>query len=71
MGWCSGTRVFDAIAKALLKDDNLDKKQTLKVVAEALREHDWDCERDSNYWNHPIVQDIFRELEPEWFEEEE
>lgn len=72
MGWCSGTRVFDAVAKALLSEnEELDKKQVLKYVILALQDADWDCEQDSDYWDHPLVREVFMELEPEWFEDEE
>lgn len=71
MGWCSATYIFDNVAKALLSDEPVDKKETLMKLAETLREQDWDCESDSDYWDHPVVREIFMELEPEWFEDEE
>jgi len=70
MGWCSATEIFDTVASAVLSDKPLDKKEVLMVVAEALRDMDWDCEQDSDYWDDPIVREIFMELEPEWFEDE-
>jgi hypothetical protein len=71
MGWCSATEIFDTIAESLLEEGEVDPREILMTVAEALRDHDWDCECDSYYFDHPVVQDIFRELEPEWFEENE
>lgn len=71
MGWCSGTEIFDTVAGAILSDEPIDKKEILMVVAEALRSMDWDCESDSEYWDHPVVREIFMELEPEWFEDED
>lgn len=70
MGWCSGTIIFDEIAKIVLSDEPLDKKATLKAVIESLENGDWDCQSDSEYWKHPLVQEIFRELHPRWFEDE-
>ena len=70
MGWCSATEIFDTVASAVLSDKPLDKKEVLMVVAEALRDMDWDCEQDSDYWDDTIVREIFMELEPEWFEDE-
>ena len=70
MGWCSATEIFDTVAEALLSDEPVDKKEALMTLAETLRDNDWDCEQDSEYWDHPIVQEIFKELEPEWFEDE-
>jgi len=71
MGWCSGTEVFDAVAEAVLEEGEMDAKEILMIVAEVLRNNDWDCENDSYYWDHPVVQEIFHELEPEWFEDDE
>jgi len=71
MGWCSATEIFDTVAEALLSDEPVDKKETLMILAEVLRYMDWDCQQDSEYWDHPVVQEIFRELEPEWFEDED
>lgn len=70
MGWCSGTEVFDEFVEVLL-EQNLDKKDAIRRIAEGLRDLDWDCESDSRYWDHPIVQEVFKELEPEWFEDED
>lgn len=70
MGWCSATEIFDTVASILLSDKPVDKKEVLMVLAEALRDKDWDCENDSFYWDHPVVREIFIELEPEWFEDE-
>lgn len=32
--------------------------------------HDWDCEPDSDYWEHPLVRECFKGLKPGWFEED-
>jgi hypothetical protein len=61
MGWCSGTVVFDAVCGALLSEDKPDKKYAIKALIEALTDNDWDCEPDSEYWDHPLVKECFCE----------
>ena len=68
MGWCSATFIFDKITGALLTDTPPDRKVILKAVAEALEEEDWDCQRESEYWSHPLVREVMREMHPTWFE---
>lgn len=70
MGWCSATEIFDKVASVILSDEPIDKKRALLTVIEALQDNDWDCEMDSDYWDHPLVREIFMELEPEWFEDD-
>lgn len=70
MGWCSATVIFDDVVGALIGDTKLSKKATIKKLAEALEDGDWDCQQDSAYWDHPIVQRVFKELHPHWFEED-
>jgi hypothetical protein len=71
MGWGSGVYVFDAIAKALLDDKPVDKKSALKAVIVALEDGDWDTHQDSDYYDHPLVQEAMKELHPDWFEDED
>ena len=69
MGWCSGTEVFDPIAKALLgsiEGKPIDVERVLKTVIGALEDGDWDCQEDSAYWDHPLVKKIMKELHPDW-----
>jgi hypothetical protein len=68
MGWCSATEIFDSVCNALLAGKS--KEQTIKELIEELEGNDWDCQGDSEYYDHPIVKAIFRELHPDWFEEE-
>ena len=68
MGWCSATRIFDAVAEALLTDGDIDKKRILETVIDALEDGDWDCQQDSSYWDNPLVQEIMKERHPGWFE---
>lgn len=69
MGWGSGTEVFDAVAKVILTGEK-DQKKLLSALIDALEDRDWDCPDDSRYWKHPLVREIFKEKNPEWFEEE-
>ncbi len=66
MGWCSATLIFDNLADALLSDKPQDAESTLRALACALEDADWDCQQDSDYWDHPVVQKIMRELHPNW-----
>lgn len=68
MGWCSATSIFDAVAEFVLATDRPDaeKQAVLKVLAAALENEDWDCQGDSAYMDEPIVQAVFRELDPDW-----
>jgi hypothetical protein len=69
MGWCSGTEIFDVIAKALLEKEKPNPKQILEIVIDALEDSDWDCQKDSAYWDHPLVREIFKKRNPNWFKE--
>lgn len=73
MGWCSATMIFDNVCDSLLAEG--DKKptpeETIRALAAALEHADWDCQMDSEYWSHPIVQKVMRELHPRWFDDDE
>ena len=72
MGWCSATVIFDNVCDALLAEG--DKKPTpeeaIRALAAALEDGDWDCQRDSTYWDHPVVRKVMKDLHPRWFEDE-
>lgn len=70
MGWCSGTETFDKVAGAVLnsKLPEADQYDILYILADSLGDRDWDCQQDSAYWNHPLVQRVFEDLYPEWFD---
>ena len=70
MGWCSGTDIFDVVCGAILNPENSNTKDTLKEIIAELEMMDWDCQRESEFWNSPVVQEAFKELHPEWFKEE-
>lgn len=62
MGWCSATLIFDNVCDALLADKPQDVKSTIRALAAALEDGDWDCQQDSAYWDHPIVREVMRDL---------
>lgn len=71
MGWCGeATRVFDTVAELVLKSTATDSEKIalLKTLIEALEDEDWDCQNDSDYIDHPLVDGIMRELHPDWDE---
>ena len=83
MSWCSGTAVFDVICEAVFTQKHIDKdkieeskissvdiKSILKKVIIELEAMDWDCQQESDFWDIPIVQEIFKELHPDWFKKE-
>lgn len=72
MGWCSATAIFDQVAAFVLEVEASDerKRHVLSHLAGALEAEDWDCQRDSQYYDHPIVQAVMRDHHPSWFEGE-
>lgn len=68
MGWCSGTDIFDDMAGFILGISATDdeKAEILTTLINSLEDQDWDCQSDSNYWDDPIVQRVFKELHPDW-----
>jgi hypothetical protein len=67
MGWCSGTDLFDKVMDALFKADTIDKERFIEELILSFQNQDWDCEQDSEYWEHPVVNKVFRKMYPEWF----
>lgn len=70
MGWCSATEIFDTVVGALIEDEP-DKVTTVKHLINVLEDGDWDCQQDSAFFHHPVVVKCFRELHPDWFDEDE
>lgn len=64
MGWCSGTEVFDGVLASLLAKSKTE--DVIRKLILTLEDMDWDCHSDSNYFTHPIVQKVLRELHPDW-----
>ena len=78
MGWCSGTYVFDAVIGTFVDQFDLNDPSNisrfnimLEKLNDALVDQDWDCEQDSEYYDHPLVQAFFKEKYPHWFEDED
>ena len=71
MGWCSATEIFDSVVGALLGEGEIDKETTIKELINALEDGDWDCQQDSQYYKHPLVQKCFKQTSPELFDEDE
>ena len=67
MGWCSGTDIFDGVAKTVLsrKISEEDKKEILKSLAKQMYLHDWDCETDSEYYKDEFFRKEIFEIEDE------
>jgi hypothetical protein len=69
MGWCSGTDIFDVVVGALL-DKKTTKEGVISSLIVALEGHDWDCQGDSEYFEHPVVRKAMKALHPEWYKDE-
>lgn len=70
MGWSSGTRVFDPLAKWILESKLIrkDKVAFLVELIKTLEDKDWDCQCESAYFSDPIVLAAFKEVHPDWFD---
>lgn len=67
MGWASGTDVFDAVAGVVIEDDTrFNKHNVLKALIVALEDNDWDTQNESEFYDHPIVRRVMREIHPDW-----
>lgn len=68
MGWCSGTGVFDKMAKFIINSPQPEdqKVEALVHLAQALEDQDWDCQQDSDFYEDPIVRRALRQLHPDW-----
>jgi hypothetical protein len=71
MGWCSGTRLFDEICELLLDKKRAHPVDRFVTLIKIFESDDWDCQLDSDYYDHPVVNQAFRKLHPDWFEEGE
>jgi len=71
MGWCSGTEIFDKVLKVILKKNSkMSEEATLMVIkalSKAMEDHDWDCQQDSDFYNHPLA----KKARPDWHEHED
>ena len=73
MGFCSGTEIFDDVARHIIDTDWSEQQQSdvLIVLIVALDNHDWDCHQDSAYYDHPIIQKAMKAVHPDRVEDEE
>lgn len=57
MGWCSATDIFDPVCAEILKrvPDQKSQKKILVTLIDNLNEQDWDCQPDSEFWDHAFV----------------
>lgn len=67
MGWCSATIIFDNVCDSLLSENPISKKEMLKRLIMQLEDGDWDCQEESEYFDDPLVAEIFKELHPKWY----
>ena len=67
MGWCSGTEIFDVVAKHITKK-TLNREELLEELVEVMYSHDWDCEHDSAYFKNPLVKKVFKKMNPYLYE---
>jgi len=61
MGWSNGTEIFDQTMKTVL-EQKLSDKSTLEiaeVLKNALQNEDWDTEDESEYYEHPVIGEVF------------
>ena len=70
MGWCSGTKVFDALCDVMFDPDKTEFEEILADFIETLEDMDWDCQQGSRHWKNPVVQKVMKILHPDWFEDE-
>lgn len=77
MGWASGTELFDKVIDAVLSElgPNIrtsrypeDMDNCIESIITAFEDADWDTQSESEYYDHPMVQRVFRVLHPDWFE---
>ncbi len=71
MGWSSGTRYFDAAAKIVFKYVPEEKqKQEIEKLLILFNDGDWDGEYESNHWDNPIFKKAYKELNPDYEDDE-
>jgi hypothetical protein len=68
MGWCSATDIFDDIVGEILNPTR-SSKNVIKKLIETLEDMDWDCQYESDYFDHPLINEIFKEIHPDWFDD--
>lgn len=71
MGWCSATEIFDSIVGHLIGDSTVPVEKVIENLVTSFEDADWDCQQDSDYYDHPVVRRVFVKLHPDWFEKDE
>lgn len=66
MGWCSGTEIFDGLAKDIIQENEERTIRLLESIIIALENHDWDCQFDSGMIDNHLVQQAFKKVHPHW-----
>ena len=63
MGWCAGTRVFDAAVDVVVDRYGVDEftLEFANKMRNICEEFDWDCQCESFYYNDPEFKEIFPE----------
>jgi len=62
MGWCGATPIFDRVCDKLLVNGKIDKQAILEELIDVLKDMDWDCVDESQYFDHPLVKKAFYAL---------
>lgn len=70
MGWNGGTEIFDKFMTLLL-DDDMTKTEKIEKFYSVLQDGDWDTENESDYFHHPLVEEVFQKLWPHWYDDYE
>jgi len=65
MGWAGATEIFDTVAEFLLDEKKINRKEVLKALIKVLEDGDWDTQSESEYYDNPVVQEIFEEIDSE------
>ncbi len=71
MGFGSAVYIFDDILELLDKIKNPTRKDFIKTLIVVLEKADWDTQMDSYHYEDEEVLEIFKELHPNWFDDEE
>lgn len=74
MGWCNATEIFDPMVRMIIDLDVPEEKQ-VEVIAkliELLRDGDWDCESDSDFYKeNATVRKAFLSLDEHEYDDED
>ena len=67
MGWCSGTIYFDTAMDLFLHYVPKQKREeTMYQWYKLIRDGDWDCVEESDYWEE--LKRILKKKEPEYWD---